>query len=650
MQNSIIMRRVLSLLIVTLLLSAALTAVFYSLTSNVVFTRISTADYRQKAEYIAAKSSAFDSGSISSTSYESILESAPDMLNASVAVHFFPRSNSVLVYTPSNRSLTAEELDEIKKMVAETAFPLPIEGYYSKHVYLGDKKVDTLFVGVPIMVSDKSSGGLAVGGMVYIMRSFQEIKASQSSLNFSLIFASCVAFLLMMAPTIFAVSTVLRPLRSVRNVAIAMANGNFSLRADSSQQGEIGELAASVNDLASALDQSISALMIERNRLQQILDGLSEGILATSADLTITHLNPAVKALFENIRQHDNGVKHEPLDEVDFANDEEELNLSRLDLENSIVRDIAQLYRDTMTSRSYESQIFTIGDQVVQLQVSPLLDNKSHVIGAVGLFRDITATEKLEQTRRDYIANVSHELRTPLTALRGLIEPLSDGLVTEKEDQERYYRIILDETLRLSRLIDDMLELSRLQAGTLSLKMSVFDLGDVLDNLRNKYYSLAKQSKVTLRFPENDSYTAVYGNADRTEQILVILIDNAFKFTPQGGEINIFILDAKDKLEISVQDSGKGIEQADITHIFERFYKADKSRGKSGTGLGLSIAREIMKAMGEEIWAVSKPGQGARFTFTLTKVAGSDEAPQDNLPLLTSDITSETDEEDDSPI
>lgn len=628
MQNSIIMRRVLTLLIVTLLLSAALTTVFYSLTSNVVFTRLSTNDYRHKAEYIAAQSAAFDSGTISSTTYEAILDSAPDMLDATLAVHFYPVSSRIFVYRPSKKTLSTEEEneenDEIKKMVVETISTLTADSYASKHVFLGKNKVDTLLVGVPIMIADKSSGGQSIGGMVYIMRSFEEIKASQSSLNFSLIFASCVAFLLMMGPTIFAVSTILRPLRSVRNVALAMANGNFTLRADSSQQGEIGELAASVNDLASALDQSISALMIERNRLQQILDGLSEGILAIDAELNITHLNPAVKTLFRNIQDY--ASKQNNASSISFSIPENEGDLSLLLLadQNAIGEEIASIYRDSMNSQNVEIKNFYISEQIIQLQVAPLLDNKAHVIGAVGLFRDITAAEKLEQTRRDYIANVSHELRTPLTALRGLIEPLSDGLVSDKEDQMRYYHIILDETLRLSRLIDDMLELSRLQAGTLSLKMSVFDLGDVLDNLRNKYFAMAKQSDVSLRFPAIESYTGIYGNADRTEQILVILIDNAFKFTPQGGEINIFILDAGDKLEVSVQDSGKGIDQGDITHIFERFYKADKSRGKSGTGLGLSIAREIMKAMNEDLWAVSKTGQGARFTFTLTKAINFD--------------------------
>ncbi len=619
MQNSIIMRRVLTLLIVTLLLSAALTMAFYSLTSNVVFTRLSTLDYRQKAEYLAKESAAFDSGDISLTEYGFMLKSAPNMLNATVAVHFFPKTNPVVVSTPSSKALTQEENDEISKMIVETESALPAEGYYTKHVYLGQNKTDTLLVGVPIMVTDKSSGGQAVGGMIYIMRSFEEIKASQSSLNFSLIFASCVAFLLMMGPTIFAVSTILRPLRSVRNVALAMANGNFSLRADSTQQGEIGELAASINDLASALDRSISALMIERNRLQQILDGLSEGILAIDADFNLTHVNPAVKTLFRNIQDYSAKEKNSNSEKLGIPEKEVDLTLSNLEEQSSIGVDVSNLYREAIKSGKIETENFVLGEQVIFLQVAPLMDNKTQVIGAVGLFRDVTAAEKLEQTRRDYIANVSHELRTPLTALRGLIEPLSDGLVSDKDDQVRYYRIILDETLRLSRLIDDMLELSRLQAGTLSLKMSVFDLSDVLDNLRNKYHALAKQSEVTLHFPTNESYTAVFGNADRTEQILVILIDNAFKFTPRGGEISISFLDTETKIEVSVQDSGKGIEQSDIAHIFERFYKADKSRGKSGTGLGLSIAREIMKALHEEIWAVSKPGQGAKFTFTLTK-------------------------------
>lgn len=618
MQNSVIMRRVLTLLIATILLSAALTTLFYSLTSNVVFTRISTQVYRNNAAYLAEKSLDYSRDDLSSVAYRAVLESAPNMLDAIVAIRFASWSSSYYVNAPKDRELSEEDLSELSKLVADVGLQVPEAGYVAKHVYLGSRREDMLMVAYPIMLDDYSSGGRSVGGMVFIFRSFEAIRASQSSLNFSLIFASSLVFLLMVIPAILAVSAILRPLRSVRNVALAMANGNFALRADTSERGEIGELAVSINDLASALDRSISALMVERNRLQQILDGLSEGILAIDADLQVTHINPASRALFKEIRfsEHADFLSSEA-DEPEGM-DESHLSLRALE-DEAIGRRLSEQYRAAMREQRNVSSTFVVAGKSILLQVAPLTDNKGQSIGAVGLFRDITAAEKLEQTRRDYVANVSHELRTPLTALRGLIEPLSDGLVTAKEDRMRYYGIILNETLRLSRLIDDMLELSRLQAGTLSLKLSVFDLSDVLDNLREKYAALAEQSQVSLHFPDDAHIPLIYGNADRTEQILVILIDNAFKFTPAGGSITIALLDCGKKLEVSVQDSGKGIVQSDIQHIFERFYKAEKSRGKSGTGLGLSIAKEIMKAMGESIWAVSKPGQGARFTFTLSK-------------------------------
>ena len=258
-------------------------------------------------------------------------------------------------------------------------------------------------------------------------------------------------------------------------------------------------------------------------------------------------------------------------------------------------------------------------NRVLLIQIAPLEDDRAESIGAVGLVRDITAAEKLEQTRRDYIANVSHELRTPLTALRGLIEPLSDGLVAREEDRQRYYGIILAETLRLSRLIDDMLELSRLQAGRIALRREAFDLGPIVASLRERYQTVAEEQGVDFAITGlAEACPQVYSNPDRIEQVLVILIDNALKFTPEGGRIVMNIGHSRDRVVISIRDSGVGMSADDQAHVFERFYKADKSRGKkAGTGLGLSIAHEMMDALGERIWVRSQLGRGSTFFITI---------------------------------
>ena len=254
-------------------------------------------------------------------------------------------------------------------------------------------------------------------------------------------------------------------------------------------------------------------------------------------------------------------------------------------------------------------------------------DDSNVCIGATGFFRDITEEHKLDMTRRDYVANISHELRTPLQTLRGLIEPLADGMVKKDEDRMRYYDIILNETLRLSRLIDDMLELSKLQSGTLAFQMYPFDLNEVLSSIHARFTPVMKEAGIYFSVHSTaERLPTVNGNPDRVEQILVILLDNAKKYTPRGKSITIITdyIENEKKVYISVADTGQGIHEYDIDHIFDRFFKADRARGKKGSGLGLSIAKELLTYMGETIKVTSKYEEGSTFTFTLSKAENID--------------------------
>lgn len=281
--------------------------------------------------------------------------------------------------------------------------------------------------------------------------------------------------------------------------------------------------------------------------------------------------------------------------------------------------------------------------RILRLSLSQLEDDDGRIAGVVGIFRDVTVAERLEQTRRDYVANVSHELRTPLTALRALIEPLHDGLVKDDAARDRAYTIMLRETLRLSRLVNDMLELSRLQSGTISLQKMAFDATRLLREAVLKYTQTAEDmgQSLILSLPE-EPLPAVYGNSDRTEQVLVTLLDNAMKYTPEEGTITVQARLMGPELYISVADTGVGIQPDDLPHVFERFFKADKAHQTKGTGLGLAIAREILNQLGERIWVESLPGKGTTFTFTLHLAqvrpllpeaqAGDDSPGQEDVP------------------
>lgn len=383
----------------------------------------------------------------------------------------------------------------------------------------------------------------------------------------------------------------------LRDAAVGLADGSARIHAGEHAPGELGELGAAINRLSRRLSQNLYQLILERNRLKYVLDNLSEGIIAVDVEGKITHRNPAVDAL---------------MTADDHVSD---LRLQRMD--NGRVW--ADLKRAIESGESTERTISFRKDRIIRLSVSPLIDEIGKTAGAVCMFADITEQERLETTRREYVANVSHEMRTPLTAMRALVEPLKEGLVKDEPSRMRYYDIILREVARLSRLISDLMELSRLQSGTLAIEKRSMPLDDLLYDVCDRYSAIAEDHGLFFTV-EGDlsALPKVWSNADRVEQMMVILLDNAIKYTEQGGLTVSAVSDEK-AVRISVRDTGVGISAEDLPHVFDRFYKVDKAHSGKGSGLGLSIAKELWTWMGEELTVESVKGKGTCFTFTVAR-------------------------------
>ncbi|MBQ6374203.1 MAG: HAMP domain-containing protein [Clostridia bacterium] len=387
------------------------------------------------------------------------------------------------------------------------------------------------------------------------------------------------------------------PVARLRDAAVAMAEGDLETRADEKVEGELGELGKALNHLSDQLSRNMYTLIVERNRLRNMLNGLSEGIVAINAEKRVTHTNPALGKLIPRPK----AGQHFPDPRMKTIPDE------------SIWADFDQVMEtgDSMT-RNLESL-----DMTLRMTVTPIRDELDAIAGAVGLFSDITQMERLEKTRRDYVSNVSHELRTPLTAMRALVEPLKDGMVTNEEDRQRYYDIILREIMRLSRLINDQLELSRLQSGTLSIQKTQMKIDDLVYDVCDRYEAIAEEHGLKLKVITDFSQCpSVYANADRLEQMLIILLDNAIKYTEEGS-VSLSARWDDEKVVISVKDTGIGIDAQDLPYVFDRFYKVDKAHSGKGSGLGLSIAKELLKRMGEDIRVASEKGKGTQFSFTV---------------------------------
>lgn len=254
-------------------------------------------------------------------------------------------------------------------------------------------------------------------------------------------------------------------------------------------------------------------------------------------------------------------------------------------------------------------------------------DNQNNEIGELAksfnyladkLEKNDKESKMLDQMRKDYVANVSHELKTPVTSIRAVAEILNDDELKDSIDKKKYYSMILRESIRLEVLIKDMLELSRLQSDNVALEKSYVSASDIINEVIEKFEIMADDLDINFITPKKlDNIPNIYTNRNRIVQILIILLDNAFKFTPENGVVCLEASIKDEYLEISVIDTGIGIDKEDMPFVFDRFYKVDKSRNSNGTGIGLSIAYEIIKHLNENIYVESEVGRGSKFTFTI---------------------------------
>ncbi len=498
-------------------------------------------------------------------------------------------------------NISSKDIDHVNNTLNFNEFKADISGLSSRRFSTSDPMREILAISQPVIFQNEQCTLLSLS---YLNASNSLIVQYINILILSTMMAACV----MLIPAYALVTRMVLPIQEMNEIAMEYASGNFNVRADESHKGEIGELGASFNYLADQLSKSINDLTIEKNRLQEIFDVISDGIVVVDANSNPVTTNKAIKTLFNRAEKNNMFTEHLQLIPFEEVWQDFEDCISTGETKTRTIEDRSYAYQSTIIPK-YDTE------------------DKDRIIGATGFFRDIYEAQKNEHFRQDYVANISHELRTPLQTLRGLIEPLSDGMVKKEEDRQRYYGIILNETMRLSRLIDDMLELSKLQSRTLAFKTFPFDVNKLINSIEIRFGPIMAEAGI--KFSVQNTYgnlPTVNGNPDRVEQVLVILLDNAKKYTPRGKSITIITdyIETEKKVYISVADTGQGIHEYDIDHIFDRFFKADRARGKKGSGLGLSIAKELLTYMGETISVTSKYEEGSTFTFTLSKAENID--------------------------
>lgn len=626
-RHSASFRRVLVLVYGTVILFALLITGIYTVVSPQIFASNKISDLIPKGQIIAGYIESTLRGELSSTYLVPLIGRSTSQWEATVWV--VDASGDTLIRT---QQIEGRRVGRLPAKLSESMLPQVLSGEVATHV--GSMEDLTVSDGTSQRRSARSSGvmnGLSEGsakapetdsteevmngnlvvvavpitfmdeviGAVFMAQSMTEIMGGMQALTNTLALSLLLVGLLMLPVVLFFASRMVRPITRMRTVALTMAGGDLTARAEDGSNDEYGELGRALNYLSSELGSTISSLQMERNRLQSLINGLSEGIIAVDAKGATTLINPAVYGLL-NLQSTDDNVR-------------------------AAAPDVFAMFDQALSSAQAVKKTVWQGDVALHISVSPLLLQSGEVTGCVGIVSDVTSAERLEQTRRDYVANVSHELRTPLTAMRALIEPLRDGLVKTEEQRQQIYDVVLRETMRLSRLVNDMLELSRLQSGTASLSRSVFAPLPLFNLIHETYSAYAEDYQQTFVYDVPEDLPSVWGNPDRTQQVLIVLLDNAFKYTPEGGVVTLSACAEGDVVRVRVRDTGVGIPAADLPHVFDRFYKVDKSHHSKGTGLGLAIAYEIMKHLGEEMSVTSEPGQGSCFTFTLHIAQGSAE-------------------------
>ena len=568
-----ILRRIVVIILLSVLLSAVLTTAAFYYSGGRVFSGIKAKELRPRAEYLANITAEYLQGLITKETYERSIGRGFKVWDASM--YAYDVCGDLFAY-PANED-SAVNKDAISGLLQNV---LKGETVYSPNT----KNHAGVLIGEPVV----SRFGNVIGAL-FLVKPLNELNAAMGSLIYALIISLIASSIIMILPAYLGSRSIVRPIRQMNVTANAMAGGNFTAKAEEEGTDELVQLGRSLNHLSAALSATISDLTLEKNRLHAVINGIGEGIIAIDAEGKIIKTNSAALRLLGG----------------SYADD-----ITALPAYRQAAEDIGCVLGGETVSKELK-----VRDRILRVAITPLTDG-GRGEGAVMLIRDITEASRLEQTRTEYVANVSHELRTPIASIRGLADALNDGLVKKDEDKARYYGYILRESMRLSRLIDDLLELSRLQSGTIAFKKQFISINELIEDVADRYVSAAREKGLNVEIDIGEPYKA-YTNPDRAEQVLVALTDNAIKYG-YSGTLRFSAEKKGDSLYISVSNPGS-IADEDIDHVFERFYKADKAHAGQGTGLGLSIVNEVLGLLGERIWAKSENGT-VTFTFTLSTV------------------------------
>ncbi len=461
--------------------------------------------------------------------------------------------------------------------------------------YSSPQETPMMYVAVPAGTGDRSQ---AVRIAVPAARMTEALWSTKVRFGTGVLFAG----LLIIATTVYLSSRITSSLREMRRGAERFARGDFSARLKVPETEELAELAREMNRMAAQLDDRIKTVINQRNELEAVLASMVEGVLAFDTKERLISLNQAAANLLNLDRER---IRNRTIQEA----------IRNWELQDFVNRTLS-------SSNPIEEEIvfYNKGERYLQAHGTPLKDAGGRKIGALVVLNDVTKIRRLENVRREFVANASHEIRTPVTSIKGFVETLMDGALEDRETTERFLGIISRHADRLNAIVEDLLNLSKIEmeAERGEIFLEEGNLLDVVEEAVEACHLAAQEKKISVAVQCQGNLRGRF-NSSLLVQALINLIDNAIKYSGTGGTVTIGCSVHGGSIEISVADKGVGIEKKHIPRLFERFYTVDRARSRKlgGTGLGLAIVKHIVQIHRGDIEVTSRPGEGSVFTITL---------------------------------
>lgn len=540
------------------------------------------------AEKIAVVMEAYDD-------HHMALATAWEIVDASSARFVIIASPNQYWYSPNPEDI--EDLpielflenEELSKVLTKKE-KVVVKGYFPDDEQ-NQSKDEVIIVGVPLSLQSNPNGG------VFLYQSLDIVQNTMDQVKKIIYISAGIAIILTTVFAFFLSTRINAPLRKMKEAATNAAKGMFNTNIPIVTRDEIGELAKAFNKMAKEIQDNIEALNQEKEQLASVLSSMADGVITINRNGQIVQTNPPAER-FLQAWYYEQGMN--------------------LDNHEEIPNEMKNLFEKVVSLEKEQLAEISIQGRTWVVVMTPLY-SQDYVRGAVAVLRDMTEERRMDKLREDFIANVSHELRTPISLLQGYSEAIVDNVAGSIEEMRELGQIIYDESLRMGRLVNELLDLAKLETGNIQLEKTEVEIMTFTERVTRKFQAMAKEQQITLSFEKSEDKVFMAIDTDRIEQVLTNLIDNALRHTSENGKVTVRVNVLSKGVKFEVQDTGSGIPEEDLPFVFERFYKADKARtrGRSGTGLGLAIAKNIVESHGGEIYVHSIVNKGTTFSFFL---------------------------------